>query len=207
MSGLLKSRALIFLVPALVIGVALIWLWLPVSRPPVPAASPRPESTRAPGERTVSSAAASPTPALPEATPEPPSRVSSAVVAGQVLVRSTPAPAKVVPPSRALAGTMPAEKPGASALQDVRTMVHDYRTRLGENPIGSNAEIMRAIMGGNTAGARLGPPPGQSLNAEGELVDEWGTPYFFHQLSADKMEVRSAGPDHKLWTPDDLISR
>ncbi len=78
---------------------------------------------------------------------------------------------------------------------------------MGENPVGSNAEIMRAIMGGNSAGASLGPPPGQSLNADGELTDRWGTPYFFHQLSRNSMEIRSAGPDQRLWTADDLITK
>jgi hypothetical protein len=86
-------------------------------------------------------------------------------------------------------------------------MLRDFRTRMGENPVGSNAEIMRAVMGGNPAGATLGPPTGQSLNADGELLDRWGTPYFFHQLSKDSMEIRSAGPDHTLWTADDLVSK
>lgn len=86
-------------------------------------------------------------------------------------------------------------------------MFSHYRTRMGENPVGSNAEIMKKVMGDNPIGARLGPPEGQSINGEGELVDRWGTPYFFHQLAADKMEIRSAGPDHKMWTADDVIAK
>lgn len=86
-------------------------------------------------------------------------------------------------------------------------MIRDFRTRLGENPVGDNAEIMKAVMGGNPVNARLGPPAGQSLNEQGELVDRWGTPYFFHQLSKDSMEIRSAGPDRILWTPDDLVTK
>lgn len=78
---------------------------------------------------------------------------------------------------------------------------------MGENPVGSNAEIMKAVMGGNPVNARLGPPEGQSVNADGELLDHWGTPYFFHQLAKDKMEIRSAGPDRKLFTVDDLVSK
>ena len=86
-------------------------------------------------------------------------------------------------------------------------MLRDFRTRMGENPVGSNAEIMQALMGGNSAGARLGPSSEQSLNAEGELVDRWGTPYFFHQLSKSSMEIRSAGPDRRMWTADDLVTK
>ena len=64
--------------------------------------------------------------------------------------------------------------------------------------MGTNAEIMKAIMGGNPKGAQLGPPEGQTLNGNGELIDRWGTPYFFHQLSKDLMEIRSAGPDRRM---------
>ncbi len=89
----------------------------------------------------------------------------------------------------------------------VRHMISDYHTLAGENPVGTNAEIMKQMMGGNSHQATLGPPEGMPLNAQGELVDQWGTPYFFHQLSRDKMEVRSAGPDKVMWTADDVIAR
>jgi Type II secretion system (T2SS), protein G len=92
-------------------------------------------------------------------------------------------------------------------LDKVGLMLRDYRSRMGENPFGTNAEIMKAVMGGNPKQARLGPPEGQTLNAEGELVDRWGTPYFFHQMSKSDMEIRSAGPDRKMWTEDDVIGR
>ncbi len=87
----------------------------------------------------------------------------------------------------------------------ISVMLRDYRTLFGENPVGTNAEIMHSIMGGNPKGAMLGPPEGQSLNEDGELLDRWGSPVFFHQLSADRMELRSAGPDRTLWTADDLV--
>ena len=82
-------------------------------------------------------------------------------------------------------------------------MLREYRNAMGGNPIGTNAEIMRAINGDNLKQVRIGPPAGQRLNEKGELVDRWGTPYFFHQLSGDRMEIRSAGPDRVMWTGDD----
>jgi hypothetical protein len=88
----------------------------------------------------------------------------------------------------------------------VSVMLRDYRSRMGENPVGTNAEIMKAVMGDNPKGARLGPPEGQGLNGSGELVDQWGTPYFFHQLSKTNMEIRSAGPDRMLYTEDDIVA-
>jgi len=90
-------------------------------------------------------------------------------------------------------------------LQKVRAMIASYHTLMGQNPVGTNAEIMKALMGGNPHQATLGPPPGQVLDAKGELIDPWGTPYFFHQLSGDDMEIHSAGPDKVMWTQDDLV--
>ena len=92
-------------------------------------------------------------------------------------------------------------------LDQVGLMLRDYRTRMGENPVGPNAEIMKAVMGGNPKKARLGPPEGQQVNGNGELVDRWGTPYFFHQVARTDMEIRSAGPDRKMWTDDDIVGR
>lgn len=128
------------------------------------------------------------------------------------MVRTTPAPTPPPAANAAPAGIAPAAQKAEIAdekqdLENVRRMFGDYRTRMGENPVGSNAEIMKKVMGDNPVGARLGPPEGQSINAEGELVDRWGTAYFFHQLAADKMEIRSAGPDKRMWTADDVVTK
>jgi hypothetical protein len=45
------------------------------------------------------------------------------------------------------------------------------------------------------------------INGKGELVDYWGTPFFFHQLSGTEMEIHSAGPDKVMWTADDLVTK
>jgi hypothetical protein len=99
-----------------------------------------------------------------------------------------------------------AEPEVAADFDKVALMLRAYRTIAGENPVGTNAEIMKAIMGGNPKSAQLGPPDGQTLNGSGELVDRWGTPYFFHQLSKDLTEIHSAGPDRRMGTQDDLVS-
>jgi len=115
------------------------------------------------------------------------------------------------PPATAAAPetTAPAGRPQRpdteliAALDDVRLMIRDYRAALGENPVGTNAEIMQAINGHNTKQVKIGPPVGQNMNEKGELVDRWGTPYFFHQISGTEMEIHSAGPDRVMGTPDD----
>ena len=90
-------------------------------------------------------------------------------------------------------------------FDQIHLMLRDFRTLTRANPVGTNAEIMKSIMGDNPKGARLGPPEGQKLNEHGELVDRWGTPYFFHQLTSDVMEIRSAGPDRRMWNEDDIV--
>lgn len=145
--------------------------------------------------------------------PPPPVRVSDSVVPGMPMVKGTAyVPRPPAAGARANGAAAESSRPdwqvqGTADLSKVRSMLRDYRTRMGSNPVGSNAEIMKAVMGGNPVNARLGPPEGQELNAEGELVDRWGKPYFFHQLSKDTMEIRSAGPDGKMWTTDDLVSK
>ncbi|MEM9016488.1 MAG: hypothetical protein AAGC68_05705 [Verrucomicrobiota bacterium] len=72
-------------------------------------------------------------------------------------------------------------------------------------PGGENADIMRALTGANRRQIALIAPEHPDLNEAGELLDRWGTPYHFHQLSRTILEIRSAGPDRALWTEDDLF--
>jgi hypothetical protein len=89
-------------------------------------------------------------------------------------------------------------------VDGVRRMVRGFRNVMGENPVGTNAEITRALTGGNLKQIKMPLTRGSSVNENGELVDRWGTAYFFHQLTAEEMEVRSAGPDRQMWTADDV---
>jgi hypothetical protein len=157
-------------------------------------------------------AAPAPAPTPPEATTTPPPAANAAP--------ATPLPPTARPTVRSELGNPlapasfpePAPPSGEDSqlaidLEKITLMLRDYRTLTGENPVGTNAEIMKALMGGNPKGALLGPPEGLSLNAAGEIIDRWGSPFFFHQLTSRLTEIRSAGPDRKLWTRDDLLSR
>lgn len=73
------------------------------------------------------------------------------------------------------------------------------------NPIGDNAEIVRALQGANRVHAEFLPARHPALSEQGELLDRWGTPFFFHALSGRSMEIRSAGPDRAMWTADDAV--
>jgi hypothetical protein len=93
-----------------------------------------------------------------------------------------------------------------TVLENTRTTVRDYASRFGGNPVGNNLEISKVLAGENPKGVNfIRPDSGVRLNEKGELIDPWGTPLFFHQLSSKEMEIHSAGPDKKMWTADDLI--
>ena len=100
--------------------------------------------------------------------------------------------------------------PGRALEADLRVvlgLLEAFRTSFPRegNPVGSNAEITAALQGRNPAGVAFVPRGHPAVNRAGELCDRWGTPFFFHAESARRMEVRSAGPDRRLWTEDDVV--
>lgn len=92
-----------------------------------------------------------------------------------------------------------------TVLENMRTVIWQYGSTFGGNPVGTNEEITRALRGHNPKQINFLKADGNRVNANGELVDVWGTPYFFHQLSGTEMEIHSAGPDRRMWTADDLV--
>ena len=71
-------------------------------------------------------------------------------------------------------------------------------------PLSANEDWAALFRGRNTAHERFLPDRSIAFNAQGQLIDRWGTPLFFHALGNRRYELRSAGPDQKLWTDDDL---
>ena len=95
-----------------------------------------------------------------------------------------------------------------TALENLRSAFHQYAARFGGNPVGDNAEIAAALTGQNVRQqVFVTSDDGVRTDRQGRLVDNWGTPYFFHQLSRTETEIRSAGPDKRMWTSDDLVMK
>ena len=115
-----------------------------------------------------------------------------------------PPPPPVVVPGSYVADSKP--NPAAQEIEEISLNIRNYSLRFKGNPVGTNAEIIKALNGGNEAHVNY-LPTSKRINGNGELMDAWGTPYFFHANSATELEVRSAGPDRKLYTSDDLIAR
>ena len=128
---------------------------------------------------------------LPHANPNPP---------------APPGPAREDAPSQ-LADQL--NSPATDIHSDLRILDQIFiRYRLathGQNPVGDNVDITAVLTGRNALGFAFIPVGHPAINADGELCDRWGTPFFFHQRSGEEMEIRTAGPDHKLWTTDDQV--
>jgi hypothetical protein len=100
------------------------------------------------------------------------------------------------------------EIPPAVVLENVSRAIRQYGEMFGGNPVGTNPEITAALNGQNPRGISfIKPEAGMRINENGELVDAWGTPFFFHQLSGTDTEIHSAGPDKIMWTADDLVGK
>jgi hypothetical protein len=172
-----RSYALVIMAGLFAVIAAAVWMIRDRSRPVAVELPPKPLASIAPAPAPLSSVA--------------------------VAISAPPIPPDLPPPK-------PRIVPSPEALRDIEEiqfMLRDYRTRLGDNPTGTNAEIMKEVIGGNRFRAKFGPPEGQKLNEQGELLDRWEVPYFFHQLSKNEMEVRSAGPDRTMWTADDVVMK
>jgi hypothetical protein len=90
-------------------------------------------------------------------------------------------------------------------LAIVHKVLANYAQEFGSNPVGANREVTAQLSGRNPQ--RHAPLPADlpAISSAGELIDRWGTPFFFHALSAREMEIRSAGPDRELYTADDAV--
>lgn len=167
---------------------------VPATAPGSPSAAPPPPPvttiTAPPGAKGAFTP--TPRPRQPNGAPlatggSPPANPAPAFIPGSV-----PPPADAHPPDL------------SAEIGAVQSALRDFRTALGGNPVGTNAEITKSLLGDNLKQIKIPVPTGSQLNGQGELCDHWGTPYFFHQLSAARMEIRSAGPDRQMWTPDDV---
>ena len=127
-----------------------------------------------------------------------------------VILRPRPSPPGVATPAAAASAVSPDPHLAAAsgdvlrlrlALGNFLLAVKDpYRP-----PLGDNRDITRALTGGNRRGLVLVPTNDPSFR-DGQLVDRWGTPYWFHPRAPDAIDIVSAGPDRKLFTDDDVAA-
>jgi hypothetical protein len=100
--------------------------------------------------------------------------------------------------------------PPEKDLEIVRQLISQYFTamqNLPGPPVGDNADLMRAMSGNNPLRLKVIPEGSPVLGAGGQLLDRWGTAFHLHKLAESYFEIRSAGPDQKLFTGDDAVGR
>lgn len=164
------------------------WAWFGLRKSPSASVSPAPSSSPSP-------ASASPIPSA-----------RSAYDPSKPVLRR-PLPEEIAPlpshPEAMAVGSPALPKEQEPAL--VLRLFDYYRERFGSYPTGSsNREFMNALCGGNQQRLAIFPLNHPRFNAEGELLDAWGTPFRFHSVSRQRLEVHSAGPDQKFFTEDDI---
>lgn len=184
------------------VGAAVAWYFASRSKSQTPPKSEVPtnsNSTVAAFNHTTSK----PATALPQETAEAHLQSNASVTPG---VATSTAPGKPLPYILGSADTPPTNISPQIVVENMRRAVVNYGSTFSGNPVGTNPEIAAALNGENSKQIKfLDTESGLRINGNGELVDSWGTPFFFHQLSATDMEIRSAGPDKIMWTADDLV--
>lgn len=98
------------------------------------------------------------------------------------------------------------DAPPMKDLEIVAEFVETYAKGTGASPMGDNADITAALTGTQFPGqkARVFPLNHRAVR-NGQIVDRWGEPLWFHPNSGSSMEIRSGGPDKQLFTQDDVI--
>lgn len=101
-------------------------------------------------------------------------------------------------------------RPGTRPEDDLSALANTFANLLlllkSDHPfrLGANEEFAAALLGKNTSREVFLTAPHAALNDHGQLIDRWGTPLFFHVRDSTRIDIRSAGPDRKMWTDDDL---
>ena len=132
---------------------------------------------------------------------------------GIIVTETNPAPPAPSAGRRAPGDAMLADyaNPALSPQNDLSLIAHSITSFLivakqaTERPLSANEEWSAALLGKRPGSEPWISPHSPALDHQGRLIDRWGTPLFFHALGGKRWEIRSAGPDHQLWTGDDLI--
>ncbi len=94
----------------------------------------------------------------------------------------------------------------AMDVQLIAGAVQYYEKEYGVMPpVTSNAQFIKVLMGDNPRKIEfidMGPRQDER-NANGEMIDPWGTPFQFSVDDKGKFHFRSAGPDKIFGTADD----
>ena len=93
-------------------------------------------------------------------------------------------------------------------LEIIRLLVHTSQLiikNFDEYFLPDNQAVVSFLRGKNRDRLAWLPAAHPFISGEGEFIDRWKTPIFFHRESGLEFSFRSAGPDQVMWTDDDVI--
>ena len=82
-------------------------------------------------------------------------------------------------------------------IENLFAGLQKYKERVGNYPVGSNAQVAKALQGENNKNVIILVGRKTELNEKGEYVDPWGTPLRIYFSDAGVM-IRSAGPNRRF---------
>ena len=89
----------------------------------------------------------------------------------------------------------------------VQNACFTYLMEYNRFPPLENKRLAAALLGENSRKMVFITLPKKGLNAEGEIVDRWGTPLKITFKANTDVQVISAGPDREFGTADDIFSK
>lgn len=141
--------------------------------------------------------------------PAPPEQVATNVVTAEISApgRISAATAGELLGTTILRGYADTNRPPESDLTLLARLMENSLLLLksaANRPLSANEDWADLFRGKNGAHEEFLPAQHVALNAQGQLIDRWQSPLFFHALGGGRYEIRSAGPDKAMWTQDDL---
>ncbi|MCU0792053.1 MAG: hypothetical protein MUE42_04220 [Opitutaceae bacterium] len=142
----------------------------------------------------------------PPAAPVPPDH---AFAPGEPPPLLPPRPATRDQPALAWERLLAADGSAAEDLASLADLVTGYlqsgQDPAQKRPIGFNEDLIPALTDRTALGDAALPSSHPAIR-DGKLLDRWGTPWQVHPLAGALIQLRSAGPDRRLYTSDDLVA-
>ncbi len=82
-------------------------------------------------------------------------------------------------------------------IENLFVGLQKYKERVGSYPVGSNAQVAKALQGDNSKNVIILVGRKTELNEKGEYIDPWGTPLRIY-FSDVGVLIRSAGPNRRF---------
>lgn len=122
-------------------------------------------------------------------------------------------PPKDLPPSHPTLGDeilAAYGSPSSTGEEDLQ-LFHNYLTNVfilikkrDTRQYSTNEDLAEFLLGKNSYKTPYLSAGSSILNAEQQLIDRWNSPLRVHPVSSKTLEIRSAGPDKKYFTKDDI---